>query len=63
MAEKGTIPAPGIYNLTGSKKSLSGSKFTVAARMASGASKTPGPGAYNSLKESTLSHQWGTIGR
>lgn len=63
MIEKGAIPAPGIYNLTGSKKSLSGSKFTVAARMASDASKTPGPGTHTSLNESTLSHQWGTIGR
>lgn len=63
MSEKGSIPAPGNYNLTDSKKNLRGSKFTLAARMASDASKTPGPGTHISLNESTLSHQWGTIGR
>lgn len=49
MSEKGSMPAPGIYNLTDSKKNLRGSKFTLAARMASDASKTPGPGTHASL--------------
>lgn len=63
MIEKGSIPAPGIYNLTDSKKNLRGSKFTLAARMVPDTIKTPGPGTHNTLNESTLSHQWGTIGK
>lgn len=63
MTEKGLIPAPGIYNLTDSRKDLRGSKFTRASRMAPDTTKTPGPGTHNALNETTLSHQWGTIGR